>query len=281
MKNRCPWANAKSPLLVAYHDSEWGKPLHDDIRLFEMLTLEGAQAGLSWETILNKRGAYRAAFDDFEPVRVARYSDKKIEKILTNPGIVRNRLKVTSTVGNAKAFLQIQKEFGSFDKYIWSYVQNAPIVNTLSPEEPMIASTLLSETISKDLKKREFKFVGPTIIYAYMQAIGMVNDHVDTCWLAPVNQACWHVYIIETGLGTLYTGITKDVSKRFEAHSKQGTQCAKYLKGKAPLKLVFQAFVGSKSDALKLELKIKNLTSIQKKELIHNNNYFEAMMENL
>jgi DNA-3-methyladenine glycosylase I len=268
MKSRCPWANAKNPLLVEYHDSEWGKPLHDDIRLFEMLILEGAQAGLSWEIILKKRKAYRVAFDDFDPVRVARYTDKKIEKILTNPGIVRNRLKVVSTIGNAKTFIQVQKEFGSFNKYIWSYVNSNPIVNTLPSDEPAIVSTPLSETISKDLKKRGFRFIGPTIIYAYMQAIGMVNDHVDTCWLAPINQACWYVYMIETAVGTLYTGITKDVNKRFSAHSKQGTQCAKYLRGKAPLKLVFQAHVGTKSNALKLELEIKKLSSTQKKTFI-------------
>ena len=178
---RCAWAG-DDPLYQKYHDEEWGVPSYDDQHLFEMLILEGAQAGLSWITILKKRENYRKAFDDFEAKKIARYSDKKIEKLLLNPGIVRNRLKVNSTVTNAKLFLDIQKQQGSFSDYIWGFVGGKPIVNKWKKIEDIPVTTDESDAMSKDLKKRGFKFVGSTICYAYMQAVGMVDDHVVGCF---------------------------------------------------------------------------------------------------
>lgn len=177
---RCPWPG--NELAVKYHDEEWGVPLHDDRGLFEFLILEGAQAGLSWDTILRKRENYRMAFDNFDPVKVARYTDKKVAKLLENEGIIRNRLKIASAVSNAKAFLKVQKEFGSFDKYIWEFVDGKPIVNKWKQIGQVPATSPVSDVISKDLKKRGFNFVGSTIIYAHMQATGMVNDHLTTCF---------------------------------------------------------------------------------------------------
>lgn len=178
---RCEWAG-DDPLYVAYHDQEWGVPVHDDQQLFEFLILEGAQAGLSWITILRKRENYRAAFDQFAPEKVARYDEARITQLLENPGIIRNRLKVRSAVQNAQAFLRVQEEFGSFDQFIWDFVDGKPIVNHWKKMSDIPASTPLSETISKALKKRGFNFVGPTIIYAHMQATGMVNDHTIDCF---------------------------------------------------------------------------------------------------
>ncbi len=178
MQKRCAWP--KSDLSIAYHDLEWGVPLHDDRKLFEFLILEGAQAGLSWETILNKRENYRAAFDQFDPLKVASYGPEKIQALLLNPGIIRNRLKVGAAVQNAKAFLAVQKEFGSFDKYLWRFVDGRPLRRPRGA--PVPAQTTISETISRDLIKRGFKFVGPTICYAFMQAVGMVNDHDHNCF---------------------------------------------------------------------------------------------------
>jgi DNA-3-methyladenine glycosylase I len=177
---RCDWA--KNDLAVEYHDSEWGVPVHDDRLLFEFLILEGAQAGLSWDTILRKREAYREAFDNFDAAKVARYSDARCAKLMQNAGIVRNRLKIASAVRNAKAFLAVQKEFGSFDKYIWSFVDGRPIDGKLKQLGDVPAKTEISDAISKDLKKRGFNFVGSTIMYAFMQATGMVNDHLVTCF---------------------------------------------------------------------------------------------------
>lgn len=182
MKTRCAWANPKNKKYIEYHDKEWGVPIHDDNTLFQFLVLEGAQAGLSWETILNKRGEYIKVFDEFNPKKVAKYDKKKIDSLLKNPGIVRNKLKINSAVKNAKAFLEIQKEFGSFDQYIWSYVGNKPINNKFKQAGDIPATTKLSEDISKDLKKRGMSFIGPTIIYAFMQAVGMVNDHARDCY---------------------------------------------------------------------------------------------------
>ncbi|HEU5078042.1 MAG TPA: DNA-3-methyladenine glycosylase I [Opitutaceae bacterium] len=176
---RCPWA--KAPLDIEYHDHEWGVPLHDERRLFEMLILEGAQAGLSWTTILAKRENYRAAFDNFEVEKVARYTPARIQKLMTNAGIVRNRLKLESAVTNAKAFLAVQKEFGSFDAYIWRFVGGKPMINKRRRREDVPASTPESDAMSKDLKKRGFRFVGTTICYAFMQATGMVDDHLISC----------------------------------------------------------------------------------------------------
>ena len=177
---RCEWA--KSELSIAYHDAEWGVPQHDDRRLFEFLILEGAQAGLSWETILRKREAYRAAFDGFDPERVARFTAKRIEMLLTNPGIVRNRLKVAGAVRNAKAFLVVQEEAGSFDAYVWRFVGGHPRVNRRRTLVDVPATTPESDAMSKDLARRGFTFVGSTICYAFMQAVGMVNDHRVDCF---------------------------------------------------------------------------------------------------
>ncbi len=181
MKIRCPWAK-EDPLMIEYHDKEWGVPVHDDNLLFEFLVLEGAQAGLSWITVLRKRGNYREAFDNFDPFKVAGYNKEKIEELMGNSGIIRNRRKITAAITNAKAVLEIQKEFGSFDKYIWQFVGGKPIQNTLKSIEDMPSFTPESEKMSKNLKKRGFKFVGPTICYAFMQAVGMVNDHVKDCF---------------------------------------------------------------------------------------------------
>lgn len=181
MLNRCSWCGS-DPLYVIYHDEEWGVPVHDDRKLFEMLNLEGAQAGLSWITILRKRENYLRLFDNFDAQIIVKYSDKKIEKILQDSGIVRNKLKVNSVVTNANAFLQVQKEFGSFDKYIWQFVDGKPIVNNFKSLKEVPTKTEISDIMSKDLKKRGFKFIGSTICYAFMQAVGMVNDHTIDCF---------------------------------------------------------------------------------------------------
>ncbi len=181
-KKRCGWVNPKNELYVQYHDEDWGVPVHDDQKLFEMLILEGAQAGLSWETVLKKRKNYKAAFDDFDPQKVAKYDEKKKEELLQNEGIIRNRLKIKSAIQNANAFLEIQKEFGSFDAYIWEFVGHRSMQNTFKSLSELPAKTELSDTISKDLKKRGMNFVGSTIIYAFMQAVGMVNDHEVSCF---------------------------------------------------------------------------------------------------
>ena len=178
---RCEWGN-KSELYKKYHDQDWGVPLHDDTRLFEFLILEGAQAGLSWETILKKRDGYIDAFDQFDAEKIYKYSDTKIETLLQNPNIIRNRLKVNSTVLNAKLFLDVQKEFGSFDTYIWQFTNGKTIQNRFKKMSELPANTLESDAMSKNLKKRGFKFIGTTICYAFMQATGMVNDHVVSCF---------------------------------------------------------------------------------------------------
>jgi len=177
---RCAWAT--TALGIVYHDSEWGVPVHDDRTLFEFLTLEGAQAGLSWETILRKREAYREAFAGFDPGRVARFSPARVERLLENPGIVRNRLKVLSTVSNARAFLDVQREFGSFDAYVWGFIGGAPRVNRPRSFRQVPARTAESDALSHDLLARGFKFVGSTICYAFMQAVGLVNDHTVDCF---------------------------------------------------------------------------------------------------
>ncbi|MBT3344509.1 MAG: DNA-3-methyladenine glycosylase I [Gemmatimonadetes bacterium] len=178
--SRCAWAG-DDPLMQSYHDHEWGTPLHDDQQLFEFLALEGAQAGLSWSTILNKRENYRRAFDNFDPHKVARYTERKIQSLLQDAGIVRNRLKIRGAVQNAKAFLAVVEEIGSWDEYIWRFVDGAPIQNHFAAMSDVPAETELSKAMSKELKKRGFTFVGPTICYALMQATGMVNDHVLDC----------------------------------------------------------------------------------------------------
>ena len=179
-KKRCEWCG-EDELYQKYHDEEWGVPNYDDQHLFEMLILEGAQAGLNWITILKKREGYRKAFDNFDAKKMSRYSQKKIDKLLQNPEIVRNKLKVNAAVTNAKAFLAIQKEFGSFSEYIWQFVGGKPVKNKWKSSKDIPAKTEVSDAMSKDLKKRGFKFVGSTICYAYMQAVGMVNDHITDC----------------------------------------------------------------------------------------------------
>lgn len=181
MIQRCAWANPANPLYLAYHDHEWGVPCHDELRLFEMLNLEGAQAGLSWETILNKRENYRRAFDNWDTEKIAAYDAVKVAELLANAGIVRNRLKIAATISNAQAYLRLRQESGGLDAYLWAYVAGRPIVN----HGERIVKTELSDRISKDLSRRGFKFVGSTIVYAYMQAIGMVQDHAPGCaWAA-------------------------------------------------------------------------------------------------
>ena len=178
MPKRCSWAT--TPLSIAYHDEEWGVPVHDDTRLFEFLILEGAQAGLSWETILRKRDNYRRAFDGFNPTKVAKYDERKIAALLTDEGIIRNRLKINSAVTNAIAFLQLKRDFGSFDDYVWRLVNGKPLKR--KPATPILARTEISDAMSKDLIKRGFKFVGSTICYSFMQAVGLVNDHDANCF---------------------------------------------------------------------------------------------------
>lgn len=180
-KTRCAWCE-KDDLYRKYHDQEWGKPVYDDATLFEFLILETFQAGLSWITILNKRENFRKAFDNFDYKKIAQYSEEKIQELLLDAGIIRNKLKVYSAVSNAIAFMKIQEEFGSFSKYIWGFVDGKPIDNNLQSLKDVPATTPLSDAISKDLKKRGFKFVGSTVVYAHMQATGMVNDHIESCW---------------------------------------------------------------------------------------------------
>ena len=180
-KTRCPWPSDDS-LMIKYHDKEWGVPLHNDRKLFEFLILEGFQAGLSWRTVLHKRENFRKAFDNFDYNKVAKYDKRKVNSLLKDAGIIRNKLKIEGAIANAKAFLLVRKEFGTFDKYIWSFVNGKPIHNKFKSLKELPAKTKLSDTISDDLRKRGFKFVGSTIVYAHMQATGMVNDHVVSCY---------------------------------------------------------------------------------------------------
>lgn len=181
---RCSWAG-DDPLYIAYHDKEWGVPLHDDQMLFEFLVLEGAQAGLSWITILRKREGYRAVFDRFDPQKVARYGEDKVEELLGNAAIVRNQAKIRSAINNAQQFLKVQDEFGSFDSYIWQFVDGTPVINQYTSWQEIPAQTEQSQAMSRDMKKRGFNFIGPTVCYAFMQACGMVNDHVVDCFRYP------------------------------------------------------------------------------------------------
>ena len=181
MVNRCKWANHHE-LLKVYHDEEWGLPIRDDKALYECLVLQGNQAGLSWMTILKKRDNYRKVFDNFDYKKIAKYNSEKIEELMNNEGIIRNRLKINAAISNAKALLEVQKEFGSFEKYIWKFTYHKPLINGFKAYSEIPASTEVSEIMSKDLKKRGFKFIGPTICYAFMQAAGIVNDHVTSCF---------------------------------------------------------------------------------------------------
>lgn len=181
MENRCTWAG-NDPLYIQYHDEEWGVPVHDDIKLFEFLILEGAQAGLSWITILRKRDNYRKAFDNFDPEKISKYGEDKTLDLLNNPGIIRNELKIQAAITNANAYLNVASEFGSFDKYIWQFTEGKPVINSWNSLKELPAKTDISDNMSKDLKKRGFKFVGSTICYAFMQAVGIVNDHTTNCF---------------------------------------------------------------------------------------------------
>lgn len=185
-KIRCPWAG-DTPIYIDYHDNEWGRPEHDDRKLFEMLILESMQAGLSWITVLKKREAFREAFDGFDPAKVALYGDAKVQELLENEKIIRNRLKINAAVNNAKVYLEVSAKHGGFDQFIWNYVNYAPIVNHWETTQDIPATTPLSDQISKDLKKMGFKFLGSTTVYAFMQAVGMVNDHLTTCFLYEEN----------------------------------------------------------------------------------------------
>lgn len=182
-KTRCHWAS-NDPLYIEYHDHEWGVPVYDEQKLFEFILLEGAQAGLSWITILKRRENYRQAFDQFDPYKIARYNEKKLSSLLNDPGIIRNRLKVQAAVLNAQAFLQVKQELGNFTDYLWQFVDGKPIINHWSSASDVPVSTSVSDAMAKDLKKRGFKFVGTTICYAFMQAVGMVNDHTTNCFLS-------------------------------------------------------------------------------------------------
>jgi DNA-3-methyladenine glycosylase I len=181
-KQRCPWVDLSKPDYIAYHDNEWGVPVHDDRRIFEFLTLEGAQAGLSWYTVLRKREAYRKAFGQFDPEKVARYGRRELASLLKNPGIIRNQQKIVAAINNAQRFLEVQAEFKSFDRYIWRFVDGKPILHKLRRLKDYPATSAESDALSKDLKQRGFKFVGSTICYAHMQATGMINDHVVDCF---------------------------------------------------------------------------------------------------
>ena len=196
MKQRCAWAQSH-PLYISYHDEEWGVPLHDDAKLFEFLILEGAQAGLSWLTVLKKRANYRKAFDGFDARKIASYNRKKIQELLKDAGIIRNRLKIASAIENAKAFLRIQDAFGSFDRYLWQFVRNRPLINRLKSAKDLPATTPESDAMSADLKKKGFRFVGSTICYALMQATGMVNDHFEYCFR--YRQICDTIKFRQTG----------------------------------------------------------------------------------
>lgn len=184
MNNTCPWP-AGDPLMIAYHDTEWGVPVHDDLKWFEHIILDGAQAGLSWKTILHRREGYRRAFDCFDPVKVARYDEARYNQLMNDEGIIRNRLKIRSAINNAKAFIKVQEEFGTFDAYIWKFTDGKPVINHWKTLSELPARTPLSDLISKDLQKRGFTFVGSTICYAFMQAAGIVNDHLVTCFRHP------------------------------------------------------------------------------------------------
>ncbi len=259
---RCPWASGNE-LDKHYHDTEWGVPVHDDRKHFEFLILEGAQAGLSWRTILKRRDGYRQAFADFDPAVVATYDDKKVAELMQDKGIIRNRLKIMSCVSNAKCFLEVQKEFGSFDRYIWQFVGGKTIQNKRKTRKEVPAETPESRALSADLKKRGFKFVGPTVMYAHMQATGLVNDHLVDCFC----YQRWEVYIVRTVSGKLYTGITTDLDRRFADHQK-GKKGAKFFRISGADSIVYREPQGNRSLASKREAQIKKMSLKEKLELL-------------
>ena len=263
-KYRCPWSQSEAGSeLETYHDTEWGVPVHDDQKHFEFLILEGAQAGLNWVTILKRREGYRKAFANFDPKIVATYDEKKIAELMQDTGIIRNRLKINSCVNNAKCFLEVQKEFGSFDRYIWQFVGGKTIQNKRNTLKDVPSETPESRALSADLKKRGFKFVGPTVMYAHMQATGLVNDHLVNCFC----YCRWEVYIVRTVSGKLYTGITTDLDRRFAAHQK-GKKGAKFFRISGAQSIIYREPHMNRSLASKREAQIKKLSLKQKLELI-------------
>lgn len=261
---RCSWVPAGNTLYETYHDTEWGVPVHDDNKHFEFLILEGAQAGLSWLTILKRREGYRRAYSNFDPEKVAQYDEAKIAELLANEEIIRNRLKITSSITNAKLFLEIQKEFGSFNTYIWQFVGGKTIHNKRKTIKEVPPETEESRTLSADLRKRGFKFVGPTVMYSHLQATGLVNDHTIDCFCYP--QKPWHVYIIQTNTGELYTGITTDLKRRFEEHQ-SGKKGARFFRLSAAETIVHHETHPNRSQATKRELEIKKMSRKQKLEI--------------
>jgi DNA-3-methyladenine glycosylase I len=266
---RCPWVQSGNELYEAYHDTEWGVPVHDDRKHFEFLILEGAQAGLSWLTILKRREGYRVAFADFDPEVVATYTEAKMKELMHFEGIIRNRLKIASAVNNAKLFLQIQKEFGSFDNYIWKFVGGKPIQNKWKTLKEIPPETKESKALSADLRKRGFKFVGPTVMYAHMQATGLVNDHTTDCFCYPRKKGNWEVYIIKTDGGKLYTGITTDLERRFTEH-REKRKGARFFNFSDAATIVYREKHEDRSTATQREIEIKKMDRQEKLNLIAN-----------
>ncbi len=263
MKKRCPWVTAGNELYEIYHDTEWGVPVHDDRKHFEFLVLEGAQAGLSWLTILKRREGYRRAFANFDPEVVATYDEAKVAELMKDEGIIRNRLKIASCVNNAKCFLEIQKEFGSFNHYIWKFVGGKTLDNQRKALKEVPPETPESRALSADLRKRGFKFVGPTVMYAHMQATGLVNDHLIDCFC----YRPWKVYMIRAEDGKLYTGITTDLDRRFEDH-KTGKGGAKFFRISPAQSIVYNESHPNRSAASKRESQIKKMSLEQKLKLL-------------
>ena len=268
---RCPWVAPGNILYETYHDEEWGIPVHDDRKHFEFLVLEGAQAGLSWSTILKRREGYRKAFAEFDPKIVALFTEEKVQTLMQEEGIIRNRLKILSAIQNAKHFLEVQEEFGSFDAYIWGFVEGKPIQNHWKSMKEVPAETDIAKNISKDLKKRGFTFVGPTIIYAYMQAVGLVDDHLTSCVCYKKGKEAsskpWEVYIIKAKSGLLYTGITTDLDRRFEEHS-TGKKGARFFHFSEPGEIIFRESHPHRSSASQREAAIKKMSRKEKEDLI-------------
>lgn len=269
--HRCAWVPVGNELYEKYHDKEWGVPVHDDRKHFEFLILEGAQAGLSWLTILKRREGYRRAFANFDPKKVAKYDEAKIAELLQNKDIIRNRLKIRSSINNAKLFLEIQKEFGTFDNYIWGFVNGKTMQNKRKSIREVPPETKESKALSVDLKKRGFSFVGPAVIYAHMQATGLVNDHTIDCFCfkkLTTKKAPWEVYLIQAESGKLYTGITTDLDRRFQDHQK-GKKGARFFRFSSPEKILLRESFPNRSSATKRELEIKKMTRKEKLDLIH------------
>lgn len=268
--HRCAWVPVDNELYEKYHDKEWGVPVHDDRKHFEFLILEGAQAGLSWLTILKRREGYRQAFANFDPKKVAKYDEAKIAELLHNKDIIRNKLKIRSCINNAKLFLEIQKEFGSFDNYIWKFVNGKTIQNQRKSIKEVPPETKESKALSSDLKKRGFSFVGPSVIYAHMQATGLVNDHTIDCFCykkLTSKKSTWEVYLIQAKSGKFYTGITTDLDRRFQDH-KDGKKGARFFRFSSPEKILFRESFPNRSSATKRELQIKKMTRKEKLDLI-------------